>query len=112
MTYPGLMLLIGVGIGIATLLYYVFSENENDPQFEHGSNNGGPSDHRRVSRYLTSRPEMYVESRIDVYMHMPHVAFMPKVCTDVADELRLRTVCPSGARRPNARLLSLPAPVS
>lgn len=63
MTYPGLMLLIGVGIGIATLLYYVFSENENDPQYEHSSNNGGPSDHRRDSRYLTSRPEILLSRR-------------------------------------------------
>ncbi|XP_036139435.1 E3 ubiquitin-protein ligase RNF13 [Monomorium pharaonis] len=27
MTYPGLVLLVGVGVGIATFLYYVFTEN-------------------------------------------------------------------------------------
>ncbi|XP_011161724.2 probable E3 ubiquitin-protein ligase RHY1A [Solenopsis invicta] len=34
MTYPGLVLLVGVGVGIATFLYYVFTENNRtDEQY-------------------------------------------------------------------------------
>ncbi|XP_012231123.1 uncharacterized protein [Linepithema humile] len=40
MTYPGLVLLVGVGVGIATFLYYVFTESnrENGQQLQYSRN--------------------------------------------------------------------------
>ncbi|XP_011139546.1 probable E3 ubiquitin-protein ligase XERICO [Harpegnathos saltator] len=51
MTYPGLVLLVGVGIGLATFLYYIFAENEseNDQRqqynYEDGTNGRTPDYH-------------------------------------------------------------------
>ncbi|XP_029671636.1 E3 ubiquitin-protein ligase ZNRF4-like [Formica exsecta] len=49
MTYPGLVLLVGVGIGLATFLYYVFNENRQEEQHTY-SRNGGPPEDRYEDR--------------------------------------------------------------
>lgn len=46
MTYPGLVLLVGVGIGLATFLYYVFNENREEGQQHSYSRNGRPPEDR------------------------------------------------------------------
>ncbi|XP_050449239.1 uncharacterized protein LOC126850371 [Cataglyphis hispanica] len=45
MTYPGLVLLVGVGIGLATFLYYVFNENREEGQHSYSRNGRPPEDH-------------------------------------------------------------------
>lgn len=50
MTYPGLVLLVGVGIGLATFLYYVFNENREEEQQHSYSRNGGPPENRYEDR--------------------------------------------------------------
>ncbi|RLU15372.1 hypothetical protein DMN91_012366 [Ooceraea biroi] len=45
MTYPGLVLLIGVGIGLATFLYHVFTESNRLEEQERYSRNRRPSNH-------------------------------------------------------------------
>ncbi|XP_011864907.1 PREDICTED: RING-H2 finger protein ATL33-like [Vollenhovia emeryi] len=56
MTYPGLVLLVGVGVGIATFLYYVFTENNrSDGQYSGYSRNGRSSeDHYEDRSWSTS----------------------------------------------------------
>lgn len=44
MTYPGLVLLVGVGIGLATFLYYVFNENREEAQHSYSRNGRSPED--------------------------------------------------------------------
>lgn len=44
MTYPGLVLLVGVGIGLATFLYYVFNENREEQQHSYSRNDRSPED--------------------------------------------------------------------
>ncbi|XP_072759409.1 uncharacterized protein [Anoplolepis gracilipes] len=50
MTYPGLVLLVGVGIGLATFLYYVFSENREEGQQHSYSRNARPPEDRYEDR--------------------------------------------------------------
>ncbi|XP_018398106.1 PREDICTED: RING-H2 finger protein ATL33-like [Cyphomyrmex costatus] len=45
MTYPGLVLLVGVGVGIATFLYYVFTENNRTDGLSYSRNNRSSEDH-------------------------------------------------------------------
>ncbi|XP_014469515.1 PREDICTED: zinc/RING finger protein 4-like [Dinoponera quadriceps] len=47
MTYPGLVLLVGVGIGLATFLYYMFAENnsENDQRQQYNYADDRAPDH-------------------------------------------------------------------
>lgn len=44
MTYPGLVLLVGVGVGIATFLYYVFTESNRENGQQQYSTNRRSSD--------------------------------------------------------------------
>lgn len=48
MTYPGLVLLVGVGIGLATFLYYMFAEDDQ-----------GESDQRQQYSYADDRTSAY-----------------------------------------------------
>lgn len=64
MTYPGLVLLVGVGIGLATFLYYMFAENEseNDQRQQYNCADERTSDHYndwRNSPALSHRFERY-----------------------------------------------------
>lgn len=61
MTYPGLVLLVGVGVGIATFLYYVFTESnrENGQQQQQYSRNRRSSDHYDDWTMASHRSEKY-----------------------------------------------------
>ncbi|XP_011644215.1 RING-H2 finger protein ATL33-like [Pogonomyrmex barbatus] len=59
MTYPGLVLLVGVGVGIATFLYYVFTENNHaeEQPFSYSRNRRSSEDRFEDRSWSTSHSD-------------------------------------------------------
>ncbi|KAL0114703.1 hypothetical protein PUN28_011779 [Cardiocondyla obscurior] len=56
MTYPGFVLLVGVGVGIATFLYYMFTDNNrSDGQYSYSRNRRSSEDHSGNRSWSTAR---------------------------------------------------------
>lgn len=76
MTYPGLVLLVGVGIGLATFLYHVFTErNRFEDEQQYSSRNRRSSNHyddwtershRSENAFLSRRSSSNFSREIDL----------------------------------------------